>query len=175
MAGNPLDEVMEWFQTARDAIRVTERIVTQKIPRAIIRKHRFHGQSEAACCELLTSSLDKLTHHVILGLTAIFERTLRDHLRKSPVLMAPTGDPHLDGVRSEILKDIEFWNLSARVVELFPSVDGNVRGLVRQIIEYRNWVAHGHSLGTSAPLKLEAIDAHRNLTTFLVQAGVISP
>jgi len=138
MAGNPLDEVMDWFQTARDTIRVTERIVNQKIPKAITRKHRFHGQSAPACQALLDSCLDKLTQHVILGLTAIFERTLREHLSKSPLLAFPVGDPHQDAFRNEILKDIEFWNLSARVLDVFPNVDRNVRGLVRQIIEYRN-------------------------------------
>jgi hypothetical protein len=112
---------------------------------------------------------------VVLALTAIFERTLRDYLVQMPLTAVPPGDPHGDAVREEIVKDIELWNISTRVTEVFPAVDPAVRGQVKQIVAYRNWVAHGHSLAKPAPTNVVPVQAHQVLTTFLLQAGVITP
>jgi hypothetical protein len=49
------------------------------------------------------------------------------------------------GERLEISakKEIERWRIG-EIIDLFDfAVDGNVRGRMKQIVEYRNWVAHG--------------------------------
>ena len=38
-------------------------------------------------------------------------------------------------------------------MEVFPGADPAVRGHVKQIIDYRNWVAHGQTLAKPAPTK----------------------
>ena len=50
------------------------------------------------------------------------KRTLRDYLIEIPRTVLPPGDAHRDAVREEIIEDIEFWNVSARVLEVFPAV-----------------------------------------------------
>lgn len=172
---NPLDPVMSWYRTALDSIRVTQRTLSQGIAGAVTDKHVFFGQPLADCTSLLDSAKEELERLVVLALTAIFERTLRDYLIQYPQTALPPGDPHRDAVREEMIKDIEFWNISARVVEVFPAVDTNLRGQIKQIIDYRNWVAHGHTLAKPAPSNIVPGKAHQQLTDFLVQAGVITP
>jgi len=171
---NPLDPVMEWFRTAFDSIRVTQRTLTQGLAGAVTNRHVFYGQPLTDCKAQLQAAKEELERLVVLALTAIFERTLRDYLVQMPLTSLPPGDPHGDAVREEIIKDIEFWNIS-RVLEVFPVVDPDVRGRVKQIVDYRNWVAHGHTIAKPAPTNVVPVKAHKDLTTFLVQAGVITP
>ncbi len=172
---NPLDPVMQWYQTALDSIRVTQRALNQGIAGAVTNKHVFFGQPVADCTAWLEAAKEELERLVVLALTSIFERTLRDYLTDFPRAALPPGDPHRDAVREEIIKDIEFWNISSRVGEVFPAVAPPVRGQAKQIIDYRNWVAHGHTLARPAPSNIVPGKAHQHLTEFLVQAGVIAP
>ncbi|HLX60594.1 MAG TPA: hypothetical protein VKX17_04865 [Planctomycetota bacterium] len=176
MADNPLDPVIQWYQTALDSIRVTQRVVNQSIPNAITDKHgAIFNKVPQECVLKLDLAKEELERLVVLALSAIFERSLRDYLAQFARNALQTGDAHREMVRDEILKDIEFWNISSRVLELFPSVDPNLRGQIKQIIDYRNWVAHGHTLAKPEPSNVTPAGAHRHLTDFLVQAGVVAP
>jgi hypothetical protein len=172
---NPLDPVMEWFRTALDSMRVTQRTLDKGLAGAVTNRHVFYRQPLTDCTARLQAAKKELERLVILALTAIFERTLRDYLVQMPLTALPPGDPLGDAVREEIIKDIEFWNISTRVTEVFPGVDPAVRGQVKQIVDYRNWVAHGHALAKPAPTNVVPVKAHQQLTAFLLQAGVITP
>lgn len=170
---NPLGSVMAWYTIALDSVRVTRRVIERQIAGAVTGKHVFFAQPQADNVAKLEEASRELSRLVVLALVAIFERTLRDYLTQIPAAVLPAGDAHRDAVRAELVKDIEFWNLSSRVLEVFPAVDANLRGQVKQAIDYRNWVAHGHSLGKAPPSNVLPEDAHQRLTDFLTQAGVI--
>jgi len=53
--------------------------------------------------------------------------------------------------------------------EVFSGVDPVVRGQVKQVIDYRNWVAHGQTLAKPGPTNVVPVKAHQVLTAFLVQ------
>jgi hypothetical protein len=137
---NPLDPIIAWYTTAKDSIRVTRRVIATSIAGAVTNKHVFHGKAATDNEAALDQAQEELDRLVVLGLVAIFERSLRDHLFGLPVVAAATGVALHDRVRDELLKDMEFWNISSRVIELF-AVDAALRGQVKQIIDYRNWVA----------------------------------
>jgi hypothetical protein len=170
---NPLDPVMEWRQTALDSFKVTKRVLDQAIPRVVTDRNIFSKMNASESAQYLQTAALELDRLVVLALTAIFERTLRDSLIQVPRSAFPPGDPHRDAVREEIVKDIEFWNISSRVVEVFPAVDPVVRGQAKQVIDYRNWVAHGHTLARRAPSNVIPAEAYQRLTDFLVQAGIV--
>jgi hypothetical protein len=171
---NPLDPVIEWYRTALDSMRVTQRALNQGITGAVTNRHVFFSQALTESTARLKGAKKELEQLVVLALVAIFERTLRDYLVQMPLTSLPPGDPHGDAVRAEIIQDLEFWNIS-RVIGVFPAVDSAVRGQVKQIMDYRNWVAHGHTLAKSAPANVVPVKAHQQLTAFLLQAGVITP
>ena len=172
---NPLDPIMRWQETALDSMRVTRRVLTQKIARAVTNRHVFSRETLAESLARLDEAKEELERLIVLALTAAFERTLRDYLMQIPRNALPPGDAHRDAVREEIVKDIGFWNISERVLEVFPTVDPAIRGQVKQVILYRNWVAHGHTLALPPPSNVVPRDAYQRLTTFLLQAGVVPP
>ncbi len=171
---NPLDSVMLWYRTVRDSIRVTRRVLDREILDAVTEKHVFFGQESAQSSKQLSTASDELDDLVVLALTAFFERTIRDYLLQFPTRAFSGGDPHTDAVRNAMIDDIEYWNMTGRVIDLFPAVPTNVRGIVKQIIEYRNWVAHGKTISKLPSINVLPAHAYQNLTEFLRQAGVIS-
>lgn len=170
---NPLDPILMWYTTAKDSIRVTRHAVTKNVAGAITAKHAFHGRVAADNEAALERAQEELDRLVVLALVATFERTLRDHLVSLSVVTAATGVPLHDRVRGEIYKDMEFWNISSRVIELFATVDVNLRGQTKQIIDYRNWVAHGQTQNQPPPIVMSPPKAHQWLTEFLRQAGIV--
>ncbi len=172
---NPLDPVLAWYTTAKDSIRVTRRVVATGIIGPVTNKHVFHGKPTAdneAALDQAQEELDRLT---VLGFVAIFERALRDHLAALPIVAAASGVPLNDRVRDELLRDMEFWNISSRVIELFGTVDANLRGQAKQIIDYRNWVAHGQTQSQPPPVVMTPATAYQRLTDFLTQSGIVGP
>ncbi|MDB5309867.1 MAG: hypothetical protein JWO38_4069 [Gemmataceae bacterium] len=156
-------------------MRVTRRVIEAGIVGAVTDKHVFFAQTDQEKRDGLDWAQSELDRLVILGLTAIFERTVRDYLGGLTVVGPATRDTHLDRVRHEILKDMEFWNISSRVVDVFTKVDEALRGQIKQIIAYRNWVAHGRTLIEPPPVNTNPADAYQRLTDFLTQAGVVTP
>ena len=181
MTNNPLDQVLAWYQTTLDSLRVTERAIKQSIPRAVTTRHSsFHGNRIEVNIAKLEDSKAELGRVVVLALTAIFERTLRDYVGGLSVVANATSDPIHDRVRSWILEDSERWNFRGRLVDLFVTVDEALQSQVKQIIDYRNWVAHGHAFRRSPtssvtpPPNITPPQAHQRLTEFLTQAGILT-
>ncbi len=172
---SPLDPILAWYTTAKDSLRVTRRVITTGIAGAVTNRHAFHGKAATENESALDRAQEELDRLVVLGLVAIFERSLRDHLSALPILSTATGIPFHNRVRDEISKDMEFWNISSRVVELFEMVDPALRGQVKQLIDYRNWVAHGQTQSQPPPIVISPTVAHQRLTDFLTQAGVVLP
>ena len=171
---NPLDSILAWYTTAKDGMRVTRRVLENVVPKAITNKHVFYGKPQSDNLAALDRALEELNRLTVLAFTATFERALRDFLLALPIIVTAQGSiPLHDRVRGEIINDMEFWNISSRVVDLFTSVDPSVRGQVKQIIDYRNWVAHGKTQSQPPPIVILPTVAHQRLTAFLTQATVI--
>jgi len=175
----PLDEVLEWYRTAVDALAITEHAVLRAVPGAIVERHAsLHGETESAAMAKLAASRIGLAQVAVVALTAVFERILRDRLvgiAGTVVRGSTDSEERLHAqVRSELADDIEFWNISSRVLGVF-TVDGRLRELVMQVINYRNWVAHGHSIARPPPARIDPIAAHDRFSRFLIAAGFSEP
>lgn len=63
----------------------------------------------------------------------VYNKTIFEDLKQTEV-----GD-----LTGSAKKEIERWSIS-EIIDLFDfAVDGNLRGKLKQILEYRNWIAHG--------------------------------
>lgn len=104
----------------------------------------------------------ELADLIVLALFANFERQLRDEiLNKSSKLQEVV--PTALGERMDVLakKEIERWRTD-EIIDLFDfAVDGNIRGRMKQVLEYRNWIAHGKN-----PDKLPASKTTEPKTTY---------
>ncbi|MGH7191964.1 MAG: hypothetical protein ACREJM_00340, partial [Candidatus Saccharimonadales bacterium] len=139
-------------------------------------RYVFHSLSASDNASRLSVASEQLDHLTVLALVAVFGRVLRDYVasviqrRFSPIGSVETR------ISMCLLEDAEFWNFSARLIDVFDNVQVDVRGQVKQFVDFRNWFAHGrHAAAAPEPPPINVIpkNAHQVLTTFLRQAGLI--
>lgn len=65
---------------------------------------------------------------------------------------------------------VERWTVKDMIDALTPSVDEDLRGQVKQIYDYRNWVAHGRNPKRQPPARTDARTVATKLTRFLEQS-----
>jgi hypothetical protein len=173
----PLDPVLDWYEMARDSLRITLRVVKKKITQAIPSKHVLHGVAPSDAASRIKNAQQELKNMALVAMVAVFERTLRDYLTGCIVPHLAAADPFDQGVRDQVAEDIEFWHISARVIDkVFKHrAAGDLCGMIKQIIDYRNQVAHGHVRGKPPPGYADPVTAYERLSAFLRDSGVIRP
>lgn len=172
---NPLSPIMGWYEVAQDSMRVTTRVITKKIEVAVTRRHVFHGEDPDRSLSRIGEAEGELADLVVLSLAATFERTLRDFMtRRADRLLG--GDPLDLAIHAAVVSDIEYWRLVDRLVSVFKGqVEPIVLGQVKQIVGYRNWVAHGRSTAEPPDGNVSPRMAFEPLTRFLIEAGIVDP
>ena len=117
---------------------------------------------------------NQLVDLVVLELVAVFERVLRDFVLQLPRHVLSGRDSVDEAVRREIHEDIEYWRLSDRLLSIFVGRVGAARvGQIKQVVGYRNWVAHGRRHPVPPDGYVTPVVAYRQLTEFLLSGGVI--
>jgi len=171
---NPLDPIMEWHIVALDSMRITARVLEKEIRSAITSKHVFYAQPIPESLERVEEAKAQVADLAVLALVATFERAVRDFLGGLQRNSTPGENPIDEAVRTELLSDLEYWNLSDRILRVFGNqIPGPVIGQVRQIVEYRNWVAHGRSKNKPPSAKVVPQFAYRTLSEFLTRSGIV--
>ncbi|HEY1189543.1 MAG TPA: hypothetical protein VGE74_17995 [Gemmata sp.] len=171
---SPLDPVWAWYQLTLDCMRVTQRAASDpNLSAAFLSKHTslFHldaGEKQATV-EVAKEVLDRLT---VLDLATVFERTLRTHTTNSLPVMIADHAPFLQSLRDRVESRAKRWTFD-ELVELYGNVHGTVRGLVKDVIKFRDWAAHGwHTTAKPAPSNITPKDAYQRPTDFLTAAGI---
>jgi hypothetical protein len=168
---NPLDEHIEAFQTARDAIKVARRVVDQR-PNPVSNTG-FYGRTADEAHEMLDRVEEQLDKLVAFALFATFERSLRNHLSASlePVASSTTVPKELASNLHEFLESgVDNWRIDS-VIELYnpPAIDQDVNN-AKGIRTYRHHVAHG----AAPPVSIPPQTVYSQLSDFLKNAGLVS-
>lgn len=173
---NPLAPILAWYQVNLDSLRITQRVLTKGIDHVVLVKHKsLHGADPKVAGQRIEAAKEDLARLTVLDLAAVFERTVRLFLLEEYGKAFVGGTPLLDAILAESKVDIEFWNVSERLLAVFPGIDPRIRGNVKQVVEYRNWVAHGKRIDQQAPTNVTPEDAFQRLTAFLDQLGLVTP
>ncbi len=170
---NPLDIIMDWYHSARDSLRVTRRVLDKGIDDAITQRHVFYELSKAESKDRLEKSQRELDNVVVVTLVAVFERTLRDFVVSVLRGALTVADAMVSAIGEEAVQDAEFWHFSERLIRVFVTVDEADRANVKQLIDFRNWFAHGRFLAEAPPVNVVPRVAYQRLTAFLSGAGAI--
>lgn len=173
---NPLDPIIDWHRTAQDALRVTLRVINQGAGGIVTSRHVFHAMPQDDCFDRVRMASDQLDNFTVLALVAVFERLLRDHVLSIVQNRFAATNSIETRIMACVENDAEFWNFTGRLIDVFDTVHSDVRGRVKQFVDFRNWLAHARHAGTlpqAAPLVLTPRDVHQVLTTFLQQAGLL--
>jgi hypothetical protein len=177
---NPLDPILVWWTTAKDALRVTSRVLRKRTegatpPGLIKDAYVFFDMQEDQGLDRIDAAKRELDGLVVLALVATFERSLREHVLDTVRGRFPPGNVFLDSVRGQIENDVEFWHFSVELIEAFASVAQATRDGAKQLVKFRDWVAHARHAAAPPdppPVSAEPQMAYRRLTQFLMEAGI---
>lgn len=171
---NPLDSVWRWYQLALDCLKVTQRTARIGLQSAVTDKHKilFPLTLDDRISEI-ESAKKALSRLTVVDLAAVFERTLRSHLTGALSGFIPNNHPiFVAALRTQVETAAEWWKFE-ELIDLYPSIDGNVRGMAKDVIKFRNWAAHGrHATAEPAPSNVTPEDAYPRLADFLTAAGI---
>ena len=171
---NPLDPVWEWYQLTLDCLRVTQRTARIGLDRAVTDKHAtlFHRDRDARQ-QVIQDAKGALGRLAVVDLAAVFERTLRLHLTTALTGFMTGTHPVFGGALQRQVESAAEWWKFEELVDLYPTIDGGVRGQVKDVIKFRNWAAHGrHATAEPAPSNITPEEAYPRLTAFLTAAGI---
>ncbi|GAB7526653.1 hypothetical protein [Paraburkholderia sp. 2C] len=139
---NPLDPVYKAFLVASDCFGLGERIIEIQ-HEELICSTQFHGVSTDETYAALEGAEEQVADLAILALFATFERFVIEHLQTANQLLA-TGYPYRYSARlaQKFRSEVEYWKFD-EVLNLFKGeVDADLIGQVKQIKQYRDWIAH---------------------------------
>lgn len=139
---NPLEPVYKAFSVASDCFRVATRSI-QTQHEELIRRTQFIGATPENANAALEAAAKQAADLAVLALFATFERFVIEHLQTANRLLA-AGHPQQYSAKlaAKFESEVEYWRF-AEVLDLFKGeVDPELIGQVKQIKQYRDWIAH---------------------------------
>lgn len=172
---NELDAIWQWYQIASDSLRISRRAALVLFPRPanLIQPKfsAFYDQPHEHVDSRLTFAGENIDNLVVLHIVATFERLLRDRVAS----VIESSDLRKDGfkanIRRQCIADSEFWQYADRLIDLFDSVSNNLRMQAKQLVRFRDWVAHGRRLvEPEPPSNCTPVFAYQTVKQFLLEA-----
>lgn len=142
---NPLNPVYKAFAVANDCFKVATRTV-QIQHEELIRRTQFKGATPEEANIALEDAARQAADLAILALFATFERFVIEHLQTANRLLA-AGYPqqYAHRLAEKFESEVEYWRF-VEILDLFKGeVDSALIGQVKQIKQYRDWIAHQNS------------------------------
>lgn len=178
-----LIEAWEWYTAARDNLLRMKRLAIrhwndESLRDSSIWKDERFKQIEAGDLESQTSrALAPLEDLGVLVLFSVFEAAVRDHLEKEirpesdkivHLILRQAADEVFDGIRQGSLANHVLTPLKDQ-----GKTDPNLSDKVKQVRDYRNWVAHGkREPRPMSVVNLAPLDAFDRLREFLDVLGI---
>jgi len=154
MNSNPLIPVLAAYQVSTDCFKVAKRAVKQQ-------QNQLFADSNWLTQQNAHQNIDKTAAEVsdlfVFSLWATFERFVISYLQTKAVGLQQTVAPvSLANPLSEyVQKEMEYWSPKdiLDLLKNIQSIDKNAIGKAKQILEYRNWIAHGKDMKKSSSVK----------------------
>jgi len=154
MHSNPLIPIWEAYEVSVDCFKVAKKAIKQQ-------KTGLFADSDWLTRQNAHEYIDKTAIEVndlfVFSLWAAFERFVITYLQTKAVGLQQTVVPlTLANPLSEyIQKEIEYWNPKDMLdlLKNIQSIDKNAIGKAKQILEYRNWIAHGKNVKKTVSVK----------------------
>ena len=160
-----LDKIMEWYEINLDCQRVMKKII-RKNPEIIPLQSVLVTKGVKETNELLETSIIELNDLTIVSLVSIFEQTLLELLKHFIYSQMDSNDEITERISKYTIQQAERGRF-IEIIDLFkPLVDAKLIGMVKQVYEYRNWVAHGKN-ADKTPSRIDPVSAYKRLSDFL--------
>jgi hypothetical protein len=165
---NPLEPVFKAFAVSNDCFQVAAHAI-QIEHEALMRRTRFTGATREEANVALADAAKQAADLAILALFATFERFVIEHLQTANRLLA-SGYPrqYSSKLAEKFESEVEYWRFG-EILNLFKGeVDPDLIGQVKQIKQYRDWIAHRNP-GKPTPMQATPETAFDVLTRTIEQ------
>jgi hypothetical protein len=169
MNENIIKEVFSVYEVLKDSVKVARRSINKEIF-TLHNRTIFWAEQKEPMLGKLTDTEEELDDIMVLSLFASFERELRIFNQKIIEGNINKRTKTIERITSLTTNSIERWTINDMVEAFSDIVDGELRGRVKQIYEYRNWVAHGKNPNRLPSARTDPKTVHISLVDFILQA-----
>jgi hypothetical protein len=110
---------------------------------------------------------------MVLALFAAFERGLRLSIQNMLSVNLHAQNQTVLRFAELSNESVERWTMTDMLFALRDIVDGATRGQVKQVYEYRNWVAHGKNPSRVPTANTSPAPVYALLSQFIIQASAV--
>jgi len=153
MNSNPLFAVWQSYQALQDCFEIAK--VANKHPdrdNLFVKTEILHLQDQANARQVIKQGKSDADELFVVSLWATFERFVRTYLQEkgkklqeiSPTSLAGSIYPYFE-------KEVEFWKAEDILDLLKSTLAADLIGQAKQILQYRNWIAHGKNSNKIPP------------------------
>jgi hypothetical protein len=161
------DSMWQTYQVTCDCLKVAQRSVSKD--RRLLSKTQLITMSEEQSGEWISKSRSDSDDYIILSLWAVFERIMIGYLQEQgkKILDDPPSNFNKK-VYDKIEFEIERWRITD-ILDIFKGpIDSHLIGRVKQIKEYRDWIAH-RNMKKGTPSNVPPQTAYKILSEMLVE------
>ena len=147
MNSNPLTPVWNAYNTSQDAFRIAKKAINHPDKVLLLKKTQLRLQSISDAETHITQSVEIIEDLFVLSLWSSYERFVRIYLQQKgaklktiqPIILAHP-------IYAYFCDEVEFWKPN-QILDLLKNTlfttQPHLIGQAKQILAYRDWVAHG--------------------------------
>ncbi len=174
MNSNPLPQMRLAYDTVQESYKIAERAIKTKDPKTrlrLLQRTRLEKESLANAEQIIKASHKESDDLFILALWATFERFIRDDLQIRGKILCHSNPSILgNSIYKHFQKEVEFWKpaeiLDCLKESLFKN-HANLIGHAKQILAYRDWVAHGKNQKKPPSTDIKPLAAYHTLNEII--------
>ncbi len=170
MNSNPLPPLLEIYETAQHSFKIAERATKTQEPKArqrLLQRTHLETPPVEEAIQMIEKSANETDALFVLAMWATFERFLRQELQTRGRCLCLNQPPVLgQALYEHFEKEVEFWKPGEILDVLKDSLFNQQTMLIghaKQILAYRDWVAHGKNPNRPPPTDLKPLAAYKTL------------
>jgi len=155
MESNPLNPILETYEVSMACFKMAKKSVLEQQQVNLIADCNRLNQPNAQ--QDIAKTTKEVSDLFVFSLWAAFERFVISYLQTKAIGLQQTVVPlTLANPLSEyVQKEMEYWHPKdiLDLLKNIQSIDKNTIGKAKQILEYRNWIAHGKDVKKTSSVK----------------------
>jgi hypothetical protein len=175
MTADTVNQTFLTYQLIRASLNITEQIAESSDPtiKALYKNIPFWEKSATDFDSQMVSTTTEFKDIMVLALFAAFERELRISVQNVLSENLNQQNSMVSRLAELTGESIERWTMTDLLSTLRNIVDGNILSQVKQVYEYRNWVAHGKNQHKVPAIKASPRFTFNLITRFVTQASAV--
>jgi len=162
-----IDEIYTSYLILKDSVRVTKRTIDKNIS-SVHNRTIFIANESTKSFKTINDSFEVFEDLTVLSLFATFERELRSFLiEKIDILKNIQPNDLALKIFEHSSKEIEWWKIE-EIISIFDfCIEPHKIGIIKQILQYRNWIAHGKNPNKLPSAKIDSKTTYEKLKNFM--------